>query len=59
MSKGFASNYRIVLLALFVFAGLTGLGARLVWLQVLHRDELLGYVAKNRREIIVERAGRG
>jgi cell division protein FtsI (penicillin-binding protein 3) len=59
MSKGFASNYRIVLLAGFVVASFAGLTARLVWLQVYHRDELLQYVEKAHRRIIVQTARRG
>ncbi|HVW20550.1 MAG TPA: penicillin-binding protein 2 [Opitutaceae bacterium] len=59
MSKGFASNYRIVLLASFVIAGFAGLGARLVWLQVYGRGELLAYARKNRREVIKLHARRG
>jgi cell division protein FtsI/penicillin-binding protein 2 len=59
MSKGFASNYRIVLLAVFVVASFAGLAARLVWLQVYDRDELLDYVEKAHRQIIVQTARRG
>jgi cell division protein FtsI/penicillin-binding protein 2 len=59
MSKGFASNYRIVLLSSLVFVALAGLAGRLVWLQVLNRDELLSYVERSRREVIVENARRG
>ena len=59
MSKGFASNYRIVLLSSLVFVALAGLAGRLVWLQVLDRDELLSYVERSRREVIVENARRG
>jgi cell division protein FtsI/penicillin-binding protein 2 len=59
MSKGFASNYRIVLLAGFVVASFAGLAARLVWLQVYDRDELLDYVEKAHRQIIVQTARRG
>lgn len=59
MSKGFASNYRIVLLAVFVFAALAGLSARLVWLQVLDRGEFLAFLSKSRREILVQHARRG
>jgi len=59
MSKGFASNYRIVLLASGLVLGFAGLGARLVYLHVLDRDELLRYIDKARRQIIVENARRG
>ena len=59
MSKGFASTYRLVLLASLVVGSFGSLGARLVWLQVLHREELLAYVDKIHREIIPENARRG
>jgi cell division protein FtsI (penicillin-binding protein 3) len=59
MSRGFASSYRIVLLATGVFACFAGLGARLFYLQVTNRDELLRSVAKNRRHVITETARRG
>jgi cell division protein FtsI/penicillin-binding protein 2 len=36
-----------------------GIGARLVWLHVLDRDELLRYVEKARRQILVQTARRG
>ena len=44
MSKGFASNYRIVFLAAGIFLCFGGVAARLVCLHVLKRDELLKYV---------------
>ena len=59
MSKGFASNYRIVLLAAGILVCFTGLGARLVFLHVIDREELVRYVDKARRQIIVESARRG
>jgi cell division protein FtsI/penicillin-binding protein 2 len=59
MSRGFASNYRIVLLASLVGVSFVSLGARLVQLHVIDRERLLGYVAKARRDIIVEQARRG
>jgi cell division protein FtsI/penicillin-binding protein 2 len=59
MSRGFASNYRVVLLASLVGLSFVGLGARLVQLHVIDRERLLGYVVKARREIIVEQARRG
>ena len=58
MSKGFA-NCRVVLLASLVLACFAGLGTRLVWLQLVQRDQLLDSVEKARREIIVENARRG
>ncbi len=59
MSKGFASSYRIVLLAAVIVGGYAGLGARLVFLHVVDRDELVRVVDKARRQIIVEHARRG
>ncbi len=59
MSKGFASSYRIVLLAAGIFVGFAGIGARLVYLHVIDRDELVQSVDKARRQIIVETARRG
>ena len=59
MSKGFASNYRIILLATGVVACFCGLGVRLVFLHVIDRDELVQVVAKARRQIIPESARRG
>lgn len=59
MSKGFASTYRIVLLAAGVLVCFSTLGARLVFLHVIDRDELVRYVDKARRQIIVEHARRG
>ncbi len=59
MSKGFASSYRIVLLAVGILVCFAGLGARLVFLHVIMRDELVQSVDKARRQIIVESARRG
>jgi cell division protein FtsI (penicillin-binding protein 3)/stage V sporulation protein D (sporulation-specific penicillin-binding protein) len=59
MSRGFASNYRIVLLATGIFLCFGGVGARLVWLHVLDRDELLKYIEQARRSFVVENARRG
>ena len=59
MSKGFASTYRIVLVAAGMMAGFSALGARLVYLHVIDREELVRYVDKARRQIIVESARRG
>ena len=59
MSKGFASNYRIVLLATGVLLSFLGLGVRLVCLHVIDRHELMKFVAKARWQIIVEHARRG
>jgi len=59
MSKGFTSSYRTALLAGLVFTLFGGLGARLFWLHILDRDELLHAVEESRRNIIVENARRG
>ena len=59
MSKGFASNYRIVLLGLVVLASFGGVALRLVDLHVLDREKLVGLVDRARRQITVESARRG
>ncbi len=59
MSKGFASNYRIVLLGSALLLSFAGLGTRLVWLHVVDRDELLRYVNQARQQITPEHARRG
>jgi cell division protein FtsI (penicillin-binding protein 3) len=59
MSKGFTTSYRIALLAGLVLAMFTGLEARLVWLHVVDRDELLRSVGEARRQLIVDYARRG
>ena len=59
MSKGFASNNRMTLLAMGVIACFMGVGVRLVFLHVVDRDELLRFVDKARRQIVVEHARRG
>lgn len=59
MSKGFASNYRIVLLATGLFVSFVGLGVRLVWLHVIDRDTLLGPIVKARSTVIPDYARRG
>lgn len=59
MSKGFASNYRIVLLGLGVLASFGCVGLRLVDLHVLDREKLMGLVDRARRQITVETARRG
>ena len=53
MSKGFASNLRMTLLATGVLACFLCVGARLVYLHVIDRDELLKYVDRARRQIVV------
>ncbi|MBI4623073.1 MAG: penicillin-binding protein 2 [Verrucomicrobia bacterium] len=59
MSKGFASSYRIVLLAGGLFACFGALGVRLVWLHVVGREALLRNITKAREQLIVETARRG
>jgi cell division protein FtsI/penicillin-binding protein 2 len=59
MSRGFASNYRIALVAAAILASLAGIGARLVSLHVLERTKFLSYIEKARDEIIVQNARRG
>jgi cell division protein FtsI (penicillin-binding protein 3) len=59
MSKGFASSYRIVLLASGLLACFAGLGVRLVWLHVIDRDALLKTITKVRYQVIPEVARRG
>ena len=59
MSKGFASNYRMVLLATGICLCFGGITVRLVWLHVVERDELLKYVDQARRSFVVENARRG
>lgn len=59
MSKGFASNYRILLLSAVVFASFGGIGTRLVYLHVIDRGKLLGYIEQVRRQVILEPARRG
>ena len=59
MSKGFASNSRMILVASGVFACFALVAVRLVFLHVIDRDDLLKFVEKARRQIVVEHARRG
>jgi cell division protein FtsI (penicillin-binding protein 3) len=59
MSKGFASNFRMTLLAFGVLVCFLVIGVRLVFLHVVDREELLRFVEKARRQIVVEHARRG
>ena len=59
MSKGFASSYRIVILAVGLFACFGGVAVRLVWLHVIDREALVKTIARTRQQMIVERAKRG
>ncbi len=59
MSKGFASNYRIVLLATCVLLAFGGVATQLVRLHVIDRDKLVRHIEQARRQIVVENAVRG
>ena len=59
MSKGFASNYRIVVLAVGIFLCFGGVGVRLLFLHVIDRDKLVRYIDKARRQVTEEKARRG
>lgn len=59
MSKGFASNYRIALLAGGMFLCFVAVGVRLVWLHVIDRPALLDTIARARRGMTIEKAKRG
>ncbi len=59
MARGFASNYRIVLLSAVVVVAFAGIGLRLVDLHVIDRERLTRYVDKARRQVVVEKARRG
>lgn len=59
MSKGFASNFRMTLLAVGVLTCFTAVCGRLVYLHVIDRENLLKFVEKARRQISTEHARRG
>lgn len=59
MSKGFASNYRIVVLAVGIFLCFGGVGVRLLFLHVIDRDQLVRYIDKARRQVTEDKARRG
>lgn len=59
MSRGFAANARMTLLASGVLLCFAAVAVRLVSLHVLDREELLAYVEKARRQVTVEQARRG
>lgn len=59
MSKGFGSNYRIVLLGAGVLACFGCIAVRLLDLHVFERERLMSYVDRARRQITVEPAKRG
>ncbi len=59
MSRGFASNYRLVLLAVGIVGCFGGVGARLVQLHVIDRETLVAGIEKARWRIDIEKARRG
>jgi cell division protein FtsI/penicillin-binding protein 2 len=59
MSKGFASSFRLVLLASAVLLCFAGVGVRLVHLHVLDREHLVSYVDQARKSVFKEQARRG
>ncbi|MBI2518526.1 MAG: penicillin-binding protein 2 [Opitutae bacterium] len=59
MSQGYAANNRMRLLTVGVLACFMVIGVRLLFLHVLDRDELLKFVDKARKQIVVEHAKRG
>lgn len=59
MARGFASNYRIVLVTATVMVAFAGIALRLVHLHVIDRERLTSFVEKVRRQIVVEPARRG
>jgi len=59
MSQGYAANLRMHLLAGAVLLCFIAVGARLVQLHVVDRDDLARYVDKARRQITIEPARRG
>ena len=59
MSKGFSSNYRTVFVAGVMFACFAAVGAKLVWLHTVNRDERLEKIATARKLRVVDTARRG
>jgi cell division protein FtsI (penicillin-binding protein 3)/stage V sporulation protein D (sporulation-specific penicillin-binding protein) len=59
MSKGFASNFRLVLLSTAVLLCFASVGVRLVHLHVVERERLVSYVDRARSSITKEQARRG
>lgn len=59
MSKGFASNYRVMLVGAGILASFGCIGVRLLDLHVFERERLMSYVERARRQITVEPAKRG
>jgi cell division protein FtsI (penicillin-binding protein 3)/stage V sporulation protein D (sporulation-specific penicillin-binding protein) len=59
MSKGFASNFRLVLLATAVLVCFASVGVRLVHLHVLDSERLVSYVDRARKSVVKDQARRG
>ena len=59
MSKGFASNYRSILLGVGIVACFGCIAVRLLDLHVFERERLMAYIERARRQITVEPAKRG
>src|ERR1041385_1013847 len=59
MSKGFASNYRLALLASGLVVCFAGLGVRLAFLHVVDRGGWRATIVKAGRQRVVERPRRG
>jgi cell division protein FtsI/penicillin-binding protein 2 len=59
MSQGYAANHRMRFLTVGVIACFMVIGVRLLFLHILDREELLKFVEKARKQIVVERARRG
>jgi cell division protein FtsI/penicillin-binding protein 2 len=59
MSKGFISAFRLGIVCVGVLAGFSGIGTRLVHLQVVQRDDLLKQVERARKKVAVLKARRG
>ncbi|OAM91396.1 penicillin-binding protein 2 [Termitidicoccus mucosus] len=58
-SRGFASNYRVALLAVAVLLCFAGVGVKLVYLHVIDRDIYLAAVEKSRQQSTTVHARRG
>ncbi len=59
MSKGFASSFRLVILASAILLCFGSVGVRLVHLHVLDRERLVSYVDRARKSVFTEQARRG
>jgi cell division protein FtsI (penicillin-binding protein 3) len=59
MSKGFASSFRIFLLASTLLGCFGAFGLRLAWLHVVNREELLHDIVQMRRQMVIEKSRRG